>query len=68
MCKRVDATGKDLHAGVVAVMDDRLATKRYRTVMLDALPPMKRTRTKAEVIAFLERIRDADEGDGSGTT
>ena len=55
-------------SGVVAVMDDRLATKGYRSVMLNALPPMKRTRTKAEVIAFLERIRDADEGDGSGTT
>jgi ATP-dependent DNA helicase DinG len=46
-------------SGVVAVMDDRLATKRYRTVMLDALPPMKRTRTKDEVLAFLERIRDS---------
>ena len=46
-------------SGVVAVMDDRLATKRYRTVMLDALPPMKRTRTKAEVLDFLERIRDS---------
>ena len=46
-------------SGVVAVMDDRLATKRYRSVMLNALPPMKRTRTKAEVVGFLEAIRDS---------
>ncbi len=49
-------------SGVVAVMDDRLATKRYRSHMLDALPPMKRTRNKSEVIDFLEAIRDSAEG------
>ena len=43
-------------------MDDRLATKRYRSHMLDALPPMKRTRNKSEVIDFLEAIRDSAEG------
>jgi len=49
-------------SGVVAVMDDRLATKRYRSVMLGALPPMKRTRTKDEVLAFLESIRSSATG------
>jgi ATP-dependent DNA helicase DinG len=28
--------------GVVAVLDRRLATARYRDVLLDALPPMRR--------------------------
>ena len=40
--------------GVVAVLDDRLATANYRSVLLNALPPMKRTRSREEVIAFLD--------------
>lgn len=42
--------------GVVAVCDTRLATARYRSVLLDALPPMKRTTDQGEVIAFLREI------------
>lgn len=42
--------------GVVAILDDRLATARYRNVLLNALPPLKRTRDRDEVIAFLERL------------
>ncbi|MGH9099993.1 MAG: helicase C-terminal domain-containing protein, partial [Acidimicrobiales bacterium] len=39
--------------GVVAVLDPRLATASYRQVLLDALPPMRRTVDRAEVSAFL---------------
>jgi ATP-dependent DNA helicase DinG len=44
--------------GVVAVFDPRLATARYRWEIVNALPPMRRTRERAEVEAFLEAIRD----------
>jgi len=44
--------------GVVAVLDSRLATRRsYRWELINALPPMKRTRDRAEVEAFLTEIR-----------
>ena len=43
--------------GVVAVLDTRLATARYRSVMFKKLPPMRRTRDGAEVRAFLEGLR-----------
>ena len=43
--------------GVVAVLDPRLATKpRYRWDIVHALPPMRRTRDRAEVEAFLREI------------
>jgi ATP-dependent DNA helicase DinG len=42
--------------GVVAVLDTRLATARYRSVMFKKLPPMKRTRDKAQVHAFLRAL------------
>ncbi len=42
--------------GVVAILDDRLATASYRKVLLNALPPLKRTRDRDEVLAFLARI------------
>ena len=45
--------------GVVAVFDPRLATARYRWEIVNALPPMRRTRDRAEVEAFLETIRDS---------
>ena len=45
--------------GVVAVFDPRLATARYRWDVVNALPPMRRTRERSEVEAFLEAIRDA---------
>ena len=45
--------------GVVAILDDRLATASYRKVLLNALPPLKRTRDRDEVLAFLERITQA---------
>ncbi len=46
--------------GVVAVLDRRLGTsKNYRWDLLAALPPYRRTRDRAEVEAFLRRLRDA---------
>lgn len=44
--------------GVVAVFDPRLATARYRWEVVNALPPMRRTRERSEVEAFLEAIRE----------
>jgi ATP-dependent DNA helicase DinG len=40
-------------AGVVAVLDPRLATARYRRALLDVLPPMRRSVDRAEVARFL---------------
>ena len=46
--------------GVVAVLDPRLGTARYRWDIVKALPPMRRTRDRAEVEAFLRRAQRAD--------
>jgi ATP-dependent DNA helicase DinG len=43
--------------GVVAVLDTRLAESSYRSSLFRKLPPMKRTRDKAQVHAFLEQLR-----------
>ncbi len=40
--------------GVVAVFDSRLATAGYRWEIVNALPPMRRTRHRQEAEAFLE--------------
>jgi ATP-dependent DNA helicase DinG len=45
--------------GVVAVFDSRLGTANYRWDIVKALPPMKRTRHRAEVEAFLAEITQA---------
>jgi ATP-dependent DNA helicase DinG len=42
--------------GVVAVLDPRLGSARYRWDIVRALPPMRRTRERAEVIEFLAGI------------
>jgi ATP-dependent DNA helicase DinG len=45
--------------GVVAVFDPRLATNaRYRWDIVQALPPMTRTKTRAEAEARLRELRD----------
>ena len=45
--------------GLVAVLDPRLATSaNYRWDIVAALPPMRRTRDRAEAEAFLREIRD----------
>lgn len=42
--------------GVVAILDRRLGAARYRWDIIKALPPMHRTRERAEVEAFLSSI------------
>ena len=44
--------------GVVAVLDTRLAESSYRTTMFKKLPPLKRTRTRDVVTAFLRELRE----------
>ncbi len=54
---RLIRTGSD--RGVVAVLDPRLATSRsYRWDLVNALPPMRRTRDLAEAEALLRELRD----------
>ena len=48
--------------GVVAVLDPRLGKARYRWVLVKALPPMRRTRSRAEVEQFLASLRPAATG------
>lgn len=43
------------HWGAVALLDPRLLRKRYGQVLLDSLPPARRTRSFPEVRAFLAR-------------
>ena len=42
--------------GVVAVLDPRLAKAPYRWDIVGALPPMRRTKDRAEVQAFLKEL------------
>ncbi len=44
--------------GVVAVLDTRLAQSSYRSTMFRKLPPMKRTRDRAQVLDFLRTLRE----------
>lgn len=53
-CGRLIRSATD--RGVVAVMDPRLGTARYRWDIIRALPPMKRTKVRADVEAFLHEI------------
>ena len=55
-CGRLIRTATD--RGVVAVLDPRLGSATYRWDIVRALPPMKRTRHRAEAEAFLRAIRD----------
>ena len=43
--------------GVVAVLDTRLAESSYRSSLFRKLPPMKRTRDRTQVHAFLKELR-----------
>jgi ATP-dependent DNA helicase DinG len=40
----------------VAVFDPRLNTARYRWSLIEALPPMRRTRDRAEAERFLRAV------------
>jgi ATP-dependent DNA helicase DinG len=53
-CGRLIRSATD--KGVVAVMDPRLGTARYRWDIVKALPPMKRTRNRADAEAFLRDL------------
>jgi ATP-dependent DNA helicase DinG len=46
--------------GVVAVLDSRLATARYRGALLARVPPMRRSIDRSEVEAFLRQVTAAD--------
>ena len=48
--------------GVVAVLDPRLSTARYGWEIVRALPPMRRTRHRAEAEAFLREITGTPPG------
>ena len=49
----------DNDRGVVAVMDRRLGTARYRWDIISALPPMRRTRERSEAESLLRSIADS---------
>jgi ATP-dependent DNA helicase DinG len=57
-CGRLIRTADD--RGVVAVLDPRLGTARYRWDIVSALPPMRRTRHRHEVEDFLRQITATD--------
>lgn len=46
--------------GAVAVLDPRLATARYGPSIVAALPKMRRTRDRAEIVSFLRELRAGD--------
>ncbi|MCU1366390.1 MAG: putative ATP-dependent helicase [Ilumatobacteraceae bacterium] len=52
--------------GVVAVFDPRLGKANYRWDIVKALPPMRRTRERSEVEAFLREITGDSEPDTDG--
>ena len=47
-------------SGVVAVFDRRLATKSYRQTLLATLPPLRRTIDRAQMVAVLSGLREAE--------
>jgi ATP-dependent DNA helicase DinG len=46
----------DTDRGVVAVFDSRLATAKYKWTLINAMPPMNKTRERPEVEQFLRDI------------
>ena len=51
--------------GVAAVLDPRLGKARYRWVLVNALPPMRRTRHLAEVQRFLAALLESGASGGT---
>lgn len=43
--------------GIMVICDNRLVTKPYGEVFLTSLPPMRRTRSLDEAVAFLQQIK-----------
>jgi ATP-dependent DNA helicase DinG len=56
---RLIRTSRD--QGVVAVFDRRLSTARYGWDIVNALPPMRRTRHRHEAEAFLRSVLQTDQ-------
>ena len=54
--------------GVVAVFDSRLATRRYKTQLLAAMPPLRRSVDLEQACEFLERAAAGQPADASETT
>ncbi len=50
----------EMDRGVVAVLDNRLATAKYKWSLINALPPMHKTRERHEVEQFLRDITQED--------
>jgi ATP-dependent DNA helicase DinG len=44
--------------GVVAILDPRMAKASYKWDLVNALPPMKRTKDRSEVEAFLRSLHE----------
>jgi ATP-dependent DNA helicase DinG len=45
--------------GVVAILDSRIVTKRYGSVLLNSMPPFWRTSEKGVVIDSLRRLAES---------
>ena len=45
--------------GVVAILDSRIVTKRYGSVLLNSMPPLWRTSDKAVVQDSLKRLNES---------
>ena len=45
--------------GVVAILDSRIVTKRYGSVLLNSMPPLWRTSDAEIVRDSLKRLRDS---------
>ena len=45
--------------GVVAILDSRIITKRYGSVLLNSMPPLWRTSDKGVVVDSLRRLRES---------
>jgi ATP-dependent DNA helicase DinG len=48
--------------GVVAILDSRIVTKRYGSVLLNSMPPLWRTSDKAVVRDSLKRLSQELDG------
>lgn len=46
--------------GVVAILDSRITTKRYGSMLLNSMPPLWRTSDSGTIKAALARLRDAE--------
>jgi len=47
--------------GVVAILDSRIVTKRYGSVLLNSMPPLWRTSDRAVVVDSLRRLSQSME-------